>query len=237
MNLPIDFEQYTRQLLGDNLYDRLKTGLDNQAAPTSIRLNPFKAQGKDVANGLNETAVPWCKDTGRYLKTRPNFTFDPLLHAGAYYVQEAGSMFVDHVVRTLIQQPVTMLDLCAAPGGKSTALRAALPEGSLLFSNEPMRTRAQILSENLQKFGHEDVIVTNNYPRDYRKSRLMFDAILADVPCSGEGMFRKDDGAREEWSLQNVDNCWQLQREIVSDVWHCLRPGGLHTRTRRMWSG
>ena len=120
-----------------------------------------------------------------------------------------------------------MLDLCAAPGGKSTALRAALPEGSLLFSNEPMRTRAQILSENLQKFGHEDVIVTNNYPRDYRKAGIMFDAILADVPCSGEGMFRKDDGARAEWSQQNVDNCWQLQREIVSDIWKCLQPGGL----------
>ena len=90
-----------------------------------------------------------------------------------------------------------------------------------------MRTRAQILSENLQKFGHEDVIVTNNYPRDYRKAGIMFDAILADVPCSGEGMFRKDDGARAEWSQQNVDNCWQLQREIVSDIWKCLQPGGL----------
>lgn len=227
MNLPIDFEQYTRQLLGDGLYSRLKAGLDAETTPTSIRLNPFKAQGKDATSALYDVVVPWCKETGRYLKSRPNFTYDPLLHAGAYYVQEAGSMFVDNVVRNLIHQPITMLDLCAAPGGKSTALRAALPEGSLLFSNEPMRTRAQILSENLQKFGHEDVVVTNNYPRDYRKSRLMFDAILADVPCSGEGMFRKDDGAREEWSLQNVENCWQLQREIVSDIWHCLRPGGL----------
>ena len=227
MNLPIDFEQYTRQLLGDSLYSRLKAGLDAETTPTSIRLNPFKAQGKDATSALYDVVVPWCKETGRYLQSRPNFTFDPLLHAGAYYVQEAGSMFVDNVVRNLIHQPITMLDLCAAPGGKSTALRAALPEGSLLFSNEPMRTRAQILSENLQKFGHEDVVVTNNYPRDYRKSCLMFDAILADVPCSGEGMFRKDDGAREEWSLQNVENCWQLQREIVSDIWHCLRPGGL----------
>lgn len=227
MNLPIDFEQYTRQLLGDGLYSRLKAGLDAETTPTSIRLNPFKTQGKDATSVLYDVVVPWCKETGRYLKSRPNFTFDPLLHAGAYYVQEAGSMFVDNVVRNLIHQPITILDLCAAPGGKSTALRAALPEGSLLFSNEPMRTRAQILSENLQKFGHEDVVVTNNYPRDYCKSHLMFDAILADVPCSGEGMFRKDDGAREEWSLQNVENCWQLQREIVSDIWHCLRPGGL----------
>ena len=227
MELPVEFEKYTRQLLGDSLYERLKTGLDSDTAPVSIRINPFKAGGRDVAAELADMAVPWCPATGRYLKERPNFTFDPLLHAGAYYVQEAGSMFVDLVVRSLIKQPVVMLDLCAAPGGKSTALRSALPEGSLLFSNEPMRQRAQVLSENLQKFGHEDIIVTNNYQRDYRKSHVMFDAILADVPCSGEGMFRKDDGARQEWSVQNVDNCWHLQREIVSDIWHSLRPGGL----------
>lgn len=213
--------------MGDELYSRLEEGLDSQESPVSIRLNPFKAQSLDVTEGLYDCTVPWCSTTGRYLRERPNFTFDPLLHAGLYYVQEAASMIVDHIVRTFINQPVRMLDLCAAPGGKSTALRAALPEGSVLFSNEPMRTRAQILSENLQKFGHEDVIVTNNYPRDYRKAGIMFDAILADVPCSGEGMFRKDDGARAEWSQQNVDNCWQLQREIVSDIWKCLQPGGL----------
>ena len=227
MNLPSDFITYTRQLMGNELYSRLEEGLDSQESPVSIRLNPFKAQSLDVTEGLYDCTVPWCRLTGRYLRERPNFTFDPLLHAGLYYVQEAASMIVDHIVRTFINQPVRMLDLCAAPGGKSTALRAALPEGSVLFSNEPMRTRAQILSENLQKFGHEDVIVTNNYPRDYRKAGIMFDAILADVPCSGEGMFRKDDGARAEWSQQNVDNCWQLQREIVSDIWKCLQPGGL----------
>ena len=213
--------------MGNELYSRLEEGLDSQESPVSIRLNPFKAQSLDVTEGLYDCTVPWCSATGRYLRERPNFTFDPLLHAGLYYVQEAASMIVDHIVRTFIKEPVRMLDLCAAPGGKSTALRAALPEGSVLFSNEPMRTRAQILSENLQKFGHEDVIVTNNYPRDYRKTGIMFDAILADVPCSGEGMFRKDDGARAEWSQQNVDNCWQLQREIVSDIWKCLQPGGL----------
>ena len=227
MSLPPDFEKYTRSLMGDELYDRLAKALDSQSTPTSIRLNPFKACGMDVSDGLKDEAVSWCKETGRYLKSRPNFTFDPLLHAGAYYVQEASSMFVDYVVRQLITSPVRMLDLCAAPGGKSTALRAALPEGSLLFSNEPMRQRAQILSENIQKFGHEDMIVTNNYPCDYRKSGLTFDAVLADVPCSGEGMFRKDEGARKEWSLQNVDKCWQLQRDIISDIWHCLKPGGL----------
>ena len=227
MNLPAQFTEYTRQLLGDALYSRLAEGLDSADCPTSIRLNPFKAIEYDTADSIADSVVPWCSTTGRYLTTRPNFTFDPLLHAGMYYVQEAASMFIHHAVRTFIQAPVRMLDLCAAPGGKSTALRAALPEGSLLFSNEPIRTRAQILSENIQKFGHEDVIVTNNYPHDYRKTHITFDAILADVPCSGEGMFRKDDGARQEWSQQNVEKCCQLQREIITDIWSCLKPGGL----------
>ena len=155
MNLPSDFISYTRQLMGDELYSRLEEGLDSQQSPVSIRLNPFKAQSLDVTANLCDSAVPWCSATGRYLNERPNFTFDPLLHSGVYYVQEAASMFVDHIVRTFIKEPVRMLDLCAAPGGKSTALRAALPDGSLLFSNEPMRTRAQILSENLQKFVQE----------------------------------------------------------------------------------
>jgi 16S rRNA C967 or C1407 C5-methylase (RsmB/RsmF family)/NOL1/NOP2/fmu family ribosome biogenesis protein len=227
MNLPSQFTEYTRQLLGDAIYTPLAAALESGECPTSIRLNPFKAADYDAAEAVADCVVPWCRDTGRYLKRRPDFTFDPLFHAGMYYVQEAASMFIHHAVRTFIQTPVRMLDLCAAPGGKSTALRAALPEGSVLFSNEPMRTRAQILSENMQKFGHEDVVVTNNYPRDYRKAGLTFDAILADVPCSGEGMFRKDEGAREEWSTQNVENCWRLQREIISDIWDCLKPGGL----------
>ena len=120
-----------------------------------------------------------------------------------------------------------MLDLCAAPGGKTTATRAALPSGSLLFTNEPMKLRASILSENIQKFGHSDVIVTNNYPKDYRKAGQLFDIILADVPCSGEGMFRKDPNAIDEWSLQNVEKCTALQRSIIEDIWPCLREGGL----------
>ena len=219
--------EYTRRLLGDALYATLAAALESGECPTSIRLNPFKAADYAVARAEDDGIVPWCSLSGHYLKHRPDFTFDPLFHAGMYYVQEAASMFIHHAVRHYIATPVRMLDLCAAPGGKSTALRAALPEGSLLFSNEPMHTRAQILSENIQKFGHEDVIVTNNFPHDYRAAGLSFDAILADVPCSGEGMFRKDEGAREEWSTQNVDNCRRLQREIIGDIWSCLKPGGL----------
>lgn len=136
-------------------------------------------------------------------------------------------MFIDHVIRQLVNEPVAMLDLCAAPGGKSTAARAALPEGSLLVSNEPVRQRASILLENIQKWGWADCIVTSNYPNDFRKAKTRFDVILCDVPCSGEGMFRKDEGAIREWTTQNVEKCWRLQREIVSEAWQCLNDGGL----------
>lgn len=227
MNLPEEFTTYTRQLMGDSLFEQYLKGMEKET-PTSIRLNPFKCkENTQVKDEQVCTPVPWCPSTGRYLNSRKNFTFDPLLHAGLYYVQEAASMFVDLAIRQYIEKPAVMLDLCAAPGGKSTAARAALPEGSLLFSNEPMRTRSQILAENIEKFGHPDVIVTNNYPRDYKNTKLQFDVILADVPCSGEGMFRKDEGAIKEWSTANVNNCWQLQREIVSDIWGCLKPGGI----------
>ena len=117
--------------------------------------------------------------------------------------------------------------MCAAPGGKSTALRSVLPDDCVLISNEPMGNRAQILLENITKWGAPNCIVTNNYPRDFRKAKLKFDLILCDVPCSGEGMMRKDPGAIAEWSPQNVEKCWQLQREIVADAWECLNPGGL----------
>lgn len=225
--LPLAFTDYTRSLFGDNLYHTFLKGLD-ETAPVSIRLNPFKlAEGTHKVNPeLNPHPIPWCKD-GYWLDTRPNFTFDPLLHAGAYYVQEASSMFLSHVLQHLVKQPVMALDLCAAPGGKTTCARASLLVGSFLFSNEPIGKRAQILAENVQKFGHEGVAVTNNYPRDYKKTKLGFDVIIADVPCSGEGMFRKDPQSIEEWSLQNVENCWQLQRSIIADIWGNLKPGGI----------
>lgn len=225
MTLPKDFEEYTERLMGPKLYATLKQGLAEEA-PTSIRLNPFKAAAANIADEMESETVGWCAE-GRYLKGRPNFTFDPLFHAGLYYVQEASSMFVAHVLRQLVQQPVAMLDLCAAPGGKSTAARAALPAGSLLFSNEPMKPRASVLAENMIKMGHPDTVVTNNFARDYQRSGLTFDVVMADVPCSGEGMFRKDEGAIEEWSLQNVERCRVLQRSIIEDIWPCLREGGL----------
>ena len=192
-----------------------------------MRLNPFKPATLSFPLG---DPVPHCKD-GYYLNERPNFTLDPLLHAGAYYVQEASSMYLDEIIRkelsTISCQLSTVLDLCAAPGGKSTLLRAALPDDVKLFSNEPDRKRANILMENMQKQGHPNVVVTNNYASDYKKSGILFDLILVDVPCSGEGMFRKDPATIKEWSIQNVMKCQQLQRTIITDIWDCLRPGGI----------
>lgn len=225
--LPLAFTDHTRNLFGNDLYQTFLKGLDDNP-PVSIRLNPFKLSEdtNKINPALTPQPIPWCKE-GFWLKTRPNFTFDPLLHAGVYYVQEASSMFLSYVLHHWIKQPVVALDLCAAPGGKTTCARTSLPAGSLLFSNEPIGKRAQILAENVQKFGHEDVVVTNNYPRDYKKTKLRFDVIIADVPCSGEGMFRKDPQSIEEWSLQNVENCWQLQRSIIADIWDNLKPGGI----------
>lgn len=226
MTLPDDFINQTKAFMDNALWQTLSNAL-TEDAPVSIRLNAEKCCGRGVTVADADGKVAWC-DGGYYLKSRPTFTFDPLLHAGLYYVQEASSMFLHRVLSQYIgTEPVVALDLCAAPGGKSTVARAVLPEGSLLVCNEPVRSRAQILAENMQKFGHEDVIVTNNYPKDVRQSGLMFDVIIADVPCSGEGMFRKDATAVSEWSLNNVENCSRLQAEIIAEAWRCLKPGGL----------
>ena len=147
-------------------------------------------------------------------------------------------MFLDHVVRHIKhllpcgehgqELPLRALDLCAAPGGKSTLMASVLPEGSRLVSNEAIAKRAWILSENMQKWYLKGgaPVVTNNFAHDFKKAKLMFDLILCDVPCSGEGMFRKNEKAVGEWSLANARKCQQLQREIVADIWPCLQPGG-----------
>ena len=226
--LPSAFLDATRQLFGDERFQRYLQSFDEEP-PVSIRLNPLKAEGMVAVDGK---PVPWCRDA-YYLATRPNFTMDPLFHAGCYYVQEAASMFLDEVLhQTVNSKPSTVnckpsLDLCAAPGGKSTLLRSALPQDCVLYSNEPVPQRASILLENVEKWGYPHHIVTNNYPRDYRAAKMSFDLILCDVPCSGEGMFRKDPATIREWSPQQVEKCWRLQRQIVDDAWHMLRPGGL----------
>ena len=223
-DLPLAFKEYTRQLMGDECFNRYLHSFEEDT-PVSIRLNPRKPAGKP----MDAEEVPWCRGA-YYLKSRPNFTFDPLFHAGCYYVQEAASMFLDEILRQQLSTPnsqLSTLDACAAPGGKSTLLRSALPEKSILYSNEPVRNRANILLENIQKWGYPNCHVTNAYPKDYRKAKMRFDVILCDVPCSGEGMFRKDEATIREWSPQNVEKCWRLQREIVADAWECLNDGGL----------
>ncbi|WP_296258117.1 rRNA cytosine-C5-methyltransferase [uncultured Phocaeicola sp.] len=221
MNLPVDFINRTSELLGEELFAVLREALSKDA-PVSVRVNRLKTDA--VPDG--ERRVPWC-DTGYYLTSRPTFTFDPLFHAGCYYVQEASSMFLEQVLKQYVHEPVVMLDLCAAPGGKSTLARSVLPEGSLLVANEVMRGRVQVLAENVTKWGHPDMVVLNNDPADFTSLGELFDVILTDVPCSGEGMFRKDPVAVEEWSKENVTLCWQRQRRIVRDIWDCLKPGGL----------
>lgn len=231
MSLPEEFIDYTSSLFGEERWQRFVDSF-SEPVPVSVRLNPFKVKDGSRLTVLEAQAesVPWCRNAC-WLSERPQFTLDPLLHAGAYYVQEAGSMFLDHVLRHVARPEDAdgglCLDLCAAPGGKSTLLRAALPEGWTLFSNEPDRKRANILMENMQKQGHPDVVVTNNYPRDYKKAGIMFDIVVTDVPCSGEGMFRRDENTIAEWSIANVMKCAELQRSIVEDIWQSLRPGGI----------
>lgn len=222
MNLPADFEKYTRHLMGEELFNRFLVSF-NAGPSVSIRVNPAKC----CVPPIESTKVNWCEQ-GFYLSTRPQFTFDPLLHAGCYYVQEASSMFLYHILKSVVgENTVRMLDMCAAPGGKSTTALSALPTGSILVSNEVVRQRANVLAENIQKWGNPNVIVTNNTPEAYAHSGLTFDVVLCDVPCSGEGMFRKDAGAIQEWSRQNVEKCRSLQRSIVEDAWQCLADGGL----------
>ena len=232
MQLPEDFKRETRLVMGDERFNRFMGAFDEEP-PVSIRLNPRRHIPHSTFHIPHSTfhipqeRIPWCEE-GYYLAGRPQFTFDPLFHAGCYYVQEAASMFVTHIIRSVdTPTPKRALDLCAAPGGKSTALLSVLPDDCTLVSNEPISNRAQILLENITKWGYPNSMVTNNYPRDFRKAKLTFDLILCDVPCSGEGMFRKDPDTIGEWSQQNVEKCWRLQREIVADAWECLAPGGL----------
>lgn len=212
--------QQMTELLGPSEAEALCHAILETPAVTSIRTNPRKS-----AVCPDGECVPWCT-TGRYLAERPLFTSDPLFHAGAYYVQEASSMFIEQALLTIGEMPRRVLDLCSAPGGKSTLWRSLLPDGCLLVANEPIRQRAQVLAENMTKWGHPDAVVTSAYPDEFAPLGSFFDIIAADVPCSGEGMFRKDEEARGEWSPEAVIACAKRQWTIISDVWPALRQGG-----------
>lgn len=220
--LPPDFINLLKQVLNEEEAIRLTTSL-NQKGPLSIRINP-----KKNLTDLHSSYVPWCS-TGYYLDSRPSFTLDPLFHAGTYYVQEASSMFLEQFINVAIgrEQPVKALDLCAAPGGKSTHLLSILNSSSLLVSNEVIRSRASILSENIQKWGNANVIITQNDPIDFKELKGFFNLIVVDAPCSGEGLFRKDPEAMNEWSLGNVELCSQRQKRILADIFPALAKNGI----------
>lgn len=226
--LPPDFCSLMADTLGPAEAETLCRALVDTEPGVSLRLNPQKP----AASAPEGASVGWCA-AGRRLDSRPPFTRDPLLHAGAYYVQEAASMFVEQAYRTLFsslptggERPLRALDLCAAPGGKSTLWRTLLPDGALLVANEPERPRREVLQENLAKWGQPDVVVAQAMPADFARLGGFFDIIAADVPCSGEGMFRKDSDARRYWSREAVERCAARQRAIVADVWPALREDG-----------
>ena len=191
-------------------------------APTSIRVNSFKSA--PLNTGEN---VPWCAE-GYYLEARPSFTFDPLFHAGCYYVQEASSMFIGHILNYIKPKDtaVNILDLCAAPGGKSTLINSAMNADDLLVANEIIKTRVPVLADNLSRWGTSNTIVTNNDPKDFNRVNSFFDIIVVDAPCSGSGMFRKDPAAMDEWSEGNVNLCHQRQERILADFYPALKQDG-----------
>jgi 16S rRNA C967 or C1407 C5-methylase (RsmB/RsmF family)/NOL1/NOP2/fmu family ribosome biogenesis protein len=194
-----------------------------EPSPVSIRINKSKWKKRP----RNSEIVPWCTN-GYYLENRPSFTLDPLFHSGCYYPQEASGMFLEQVIRQTSGKPENfrVLDLCAAPGGKSTHLSDIIGHNNLLVSNETIRTRAAILAETLTKWGSGNTLVTQNDPAVFGRLQGFFDIIIADVPCSGEGMFRGDTAVRE-WSVGNTVHCSERQKRILMDIWPTLKENGI----------
>ncbi len=196
-------------------------------SPTSIRLNNNKLAKNPY---LEYSPVAWAK-TGFYLPQRPIFTLNPLFHGGGFYVQEAASMFIEQFI-TQYQREVgeinIALDLCAAPGGKTTHINSLLPANSLIISNETVKNRAFILVENTQKWGNLNQVVLNeNVDKLSEKLANWANLVLVDAPCSGEGMFRKDPESVKEWSPQAVKNCALRQKNIIDAAAQILAPDGL----------
>jgi len=194
-----------------------------EPSPVSIRLNPAKWSNKP----FNVDPVPWCSN-GYYLETRPSYTLDPLFHSGCYYPQEASGMFLEQALKQSVTsvENIRILDLCAAPGGKSTHLSKMLGKDSLLVSNEVIRSRSVILSETITKWGSGNTLVTRNDPAAFGRLPGFFDVILVDAPCSGEGMFRTSI-AVDEWSVENTAHCSERQKRIIMDIWPALKENGI----------
>lgn len=220
MKLPNDFifeiEGYDTPIF-NGLFD----ALSNTLPSVSVRYNRRKNEELKIDN-----PIKWC-EYGKYLSERVAFTFDPAMHQGLYYVQDASSMIISHIIKQLTaDEPIRYLDACAAPGGKTTAAIDVLPQGSLVVANEYVPNRAMVLSENLTKWGYPSVVVSKGDTAKYRKLKNFFDIVAADVPCSGEGMFRKDEEAVAQWSLSLVGECVSRQKEILDNLWQSLKPGG-----------
>ncbi len=193
---------------------------------TSIRINPLKTTPNSNPQTVNP--IPW-SENGYYLTERPSFTFDPLFHAGCYYVQEASSMFLEQALKQTLDlsKQLRVLDLCASPGGKSTHIQSLISADSILVSNEVIRGRIPALQDNIIKWGCENVIVTNNDPAHFSSLENFFDVMIIDAPCSGSGLFRRDPEAIEEWSEQNVQLCSARQQRILRDAWPALKNDGI----------
>lgn len=221
IDLPKAFESRMKEYLGKVEYERFNSALGEDPL-TSIRLNPFK---KTPPFHLNKR-VPW-SETGFYLTERPSFTLDPLFHAGTYYVQEASSMFLEHILHH-IQAPRdgVFLDMAAAPGGKSTLIGSYLGQKGFLVANEVIKARTSVLKENIIKWGLGNTMVTQNDPEHFSKLEGFFDLVLVDAPCSGEGMFRKDKEARSEWSNDHVALCAHRQERIMDKAGTLVKGGG-----------
>lgn len=219
MTLPSDFISLAREVVGQEI-DQFIDAITADEPVTSLRYNSAKP------TEVTGRPVPWCP-TGRYLDVRPRFTDDPLLHAGAYYVQEASSMFLWQMLSRFVPRDAVVLDACAAPGGKSTLVAEYLAGQGMLVSNEFIARRANILVENITKWGQPNVAVTNSPVTAFERTNGLFDCVVVDAPCSGEGMFRKDENSVAEWSMDNVRMCAARQREILSSAWRALRPGGV----------
>ena len=221
--LPVAFTERMRKQLGAEDAERLFVALDS-ASPVAVRLNPAKCGEEGVWS--EGEAIAWSKN-GRKLQERPSFTLDTAFHAGAYYVQEAASQFIDHVIAGEELQGKRVLDMCAAPGGKTTIYSTAVGEDGLVVANEYVRSRANILADNVRKWGMGNVLVTNNAPEHLAQFEGWFDVVAVDAPCSGEGMFRKEEVAREDWSEEAVKMCAARQISIVREAWQSLKEGGL----------
>ena len=221
--LPVAFTERMRKQLGAEEAERLFEALDS-VSPVAVRLNPAKCGDEGVWS--DGEAIAWSKN-GRKLKERPSFTLDTAFHAGAYYVQEAASQFIDYIVSQEDLQGKRVLDMCSAPGGKTTIYSTAVGEDGLVVANEYVRTRANILADNVRKWGMGNVLVTNNSPEHIAQFEGWFDLVAVDAPCSGEGMFRKEEVAREDWSEEAVKMCAARQLSIVREAWQSLKDGGL----------